>query len=403
MDNISHSLVGLALGELVQRTLPPEADAAAPALRRRMLLASCWAASNLPDLDLVLGGLLPAPLGNLLHHRGHTHILALAPAQALLLMALVWLFWPSARRLLHDSRNARAGLLAVTCLGFLMHIGFDYLNSYGVHPFYPIAGRWLYGDILFIVEPVIWLVLGVPLALMVATRWLRFALLALLAGVLAWSTARGFLHPVSLLVLVLSGAVFAWLQNGADAKRVLGAGFLALSAFIGVQWFASSLGKQLVAAELHQRDPDSLLLDTAMTAFPANPLCWEFVSVERNDRLGIYRLRRGQLSLAPGLLPVAACPAGLSEPMVAASPAFGIAWEEEASLTRLRARASNCHFHAWLRFARAPALGSTDAGDARYSMGGSNFTTFTFARFAGQPCAGGVPGWDLPRQDLLSP
>jgi inner membrane protein len=53
MDNLSHSVAGLAVGELLHRTLAPESDAAGQSVRRHMLLVTAWAACNLPDLDLV--------------------------------------------------------------------------------------------------------------------------------------------------------------------------------------------------------------------------------------------------------------------------------------------------------------------------------------------------------------
>ena len=34
--------------------------------------------------------------------------------------------------------------------GTLLHLGMDFLNSYGVHPFWPIQNRWVYGDSVFI-------------------------------------------------------------------------------------------------------------------------------------------------------------------------------------------------------------------------------------------------------------
>jgi len=406
MDNISHSLVGLAIGELVQRSLPPEPVAEQQSLRRRLLLAACGAASNLPDLDLVLSRLLPAPLGNLLHHRGYTHTFVYALVQAALLAGLLWALWPAARRLLRTSSAARTGLLAVTVIGFLMHIALDYLNSYGVHPLYPFDQRWLYGDILFIVEPVIWVAFGVPLALMPASRSLKIALLAVLAAVVALATARGFLHWASMLALAAVAIGLGSLQWKAPARSrraLLGALVVAIG-FIGVQSLASREGKRVVASELHAIDPASRLLDTALTGFPANPLCWIFVSVERNDAAGTYRLRRGMLSVAPALLPAAACPAALSEPVAIASSAINLAWKDEGRLADLRTRAAECHFHAWLRFARAPALGPASATDARFSMGASdNFSTFSYAPFVGQPCPASVPPWDLPRQDLLAP
>lgn len=404
MDNISHSLVGLAVGELVQRSLPAEPDAPTQALRRRMLLVACWAASNAPDLDLLLGGTLAPPLGYLLHHRGYTHTLLFALAQALLLATLTWLAWPAARHLLQRSASARAGLLAVTGVGLVMHIAMDYLNSYGVHPFYPFDAHWYYGDTLFIVEPVLWVAFGVPLALMLRSRMLKRACMLLLAGVLAWTTMRGYLDWTSLLALALGGALLAWLQQRAgDGKGALVAAFVLATAFVGAGHLASSMGKRQVLAELQRRDPASRVLDIALTGFPANPLCWVFVSVERNDSAASYRLRRGLLSVAPNLMPVRACPAALAEPLAAPSAAFGIAWESQASLAQLRTLAADCHVHAWLRFGRAPKLDADSATDARFSTGGGkNFTTLPFAAFAGQPCPDRVPPWALPRQDLLT-
>ena len=59
---MTHSLVGLALGELVERALPAASDPARGRTRRRALLLTGLLASNFPDLDLELSPLLPAPL-----------------------------------------------------------------------------------------------------------------------------------------------------------------------------------------------------------------------------------------------------------------------------------------------------------------------------------------------------
>src|SRR4051812_36693208 len=111
MDNITHSVVGLGVGALIDRSLPPEPDDTRERVRQRMLLTIGCLASNFPDLDLVLTKLLPAPLGYLLHHRGHTHTLLAALGEVAVLLALVWLLWPNARRLLAISSSARWGAL----------------------------------------------------------------------------------------------------------------------------------------------------------------------------------------------------------------------------------------------------------------------------------------------------
>jgi inner membrane protein len=166
MDNLSHSVVGLAVGELVHRSLSQEIDTSRQCKRRRLLLFSCWSASNFPDLDYFLTPLLPAPLGYLLHHRGHTHTLIYAIPQAVLLAAMIWLFWPAARKVLKESGTARRGVAITLTLGFALHLLMDYLNSYGIHPFHPFDSRWLYGDMVFILEPMFWILFGVPLVMM---------------------------------------------------------------------------------------------------------------------------------------------------------------------------------------------------------------------------------------------
>jgi inner membrane protein len=406
MDNLSHSIVGLAVGELLQRTLAPEPDPASQRLRRRLLLFSCWAASNFPDLDLVLTPLLPSPLGYLLHHRGHTHTLLYALPQALLLAALIWLLWPGARRLLASSANARRGMGLAIGVGLLLHLSMDFLNSYGIHPFYPLDKRWLYGDMVFILEPVFWVAAGVPLALMVKRRIPRLALLGLLAGVPLWFAYAGFLHWVSLMLLALVGLAAGAAQASApNGRRGLFAGLAACLAFVAVQAIGSSRGRTSLAAELRQRDPASELLDASMTAYPANPLCWNYVAVERNEAAGSYRLRRGVLSLAPGVLALEQCPAGLtgSARRESAASAMAMLSDQHASLANLRRLAQeNCHFREWLRFARTPLVTGQVASDIRFgAILRSNFTTIDLARFAGHACPVNAPDWDFPRADLL--
>ena len=62
MDNLNHSVVGLGIGALIDRSVPPEATPDAQRVRARMLLTVGCLASNFPDLDLVLTKLLEAPL-----------------------------------------------------------------------------------------------------------------------------------------------------------------------------------------------------------------------------------------------------------------------------------------------------------------------------------------------------
>jgi inner membrane protein len=408
MDNLTHSVVGLALGEFVHRSLPQESDTGLQRIRRRLLLLSGWAASNFPDLDLVLTPLLPSPLGYLLHHRGHTHTLLYAIPQALLLLSMIWLLWPAARTLLKESRAARSGVVVALGLGFLLHMTMDYLNSYGIHPFHPFDSRWLYGDMVFILEPVFWIAFGVPLAMMVRRPAMRRLLLALLIGIPLFFTAKGFLAWGSMLALAIVAAALGTLQRraGDSGRRALLAALAVSLGFVAIQGYASGEGKRVIAATLQKTDPGSRLLDASMSSFPSNPVCWAFVSVESNEATDRYTLRRGILSLAPALVPAAECPASLAEraDQHGVTPALAFTAEQQGSLAALRTLSrENCHFNAWLRFARAPALTNTEASDLRFASGPrGNFTTFRFADFELRDCPRLVPQWDFPRRDLLS-
>lgn len=403
MDNLTHSLVGLALGELTHRLLPREADPARASTRRRLLLVSATLASNFPDLDLVLTPLAPAPLGYLLHHRGHTHTLLYALPQALFLLGALWLFWPAARGLLRASGPARRGLGAAIVIGLLLHFGMDALNVYGIHPFAPFDPRWYYGDMVFIVEPVFWLALGTPLAAHVAGRGLRRLLLGLLLAVPALFTLGGFLQWGTLLGLAGVWALALLLTRRAGERAALLAGVTLSTAFVLLQGAMAQQARAELRTELRRLDPSAQILDLPLSAFPANPLCWGAIAVTREGVDG-YRLRRGVLSLAPGIAPAASCPAAIGGLRPAPGPAaLAWGWEERGSVAALRAlQARDCRFDAWLRFARTPSLAGGSATDLRFGLPGApNFSTLVLEPGGASPCPRRVPHWGYPRADLL--
>ena len=88
MENLSHSVVALTIGEIVHRVLPNESDADTQGLRRKIFLFVSLICANFPDLDIVLVNTLPEPLGYLLHHRGHTHTFVYLIPQGLLVFSL---------------------------------------------------------------------------------------------------------------------------------------------------------------------------------------------------------------------------------------------------------------------------------------------------------------------------
>lgn len=402
MDNLTHTLVGLALGELAERALPAHPDPLRARTRRRVLLATGALASNFPDLDLVLTPLLAPPLGYLLHHRGHTHTLLYALPQIALLLGLLWLLWPGARTLLRDDRKARAAVIATAVVGMVLHLSFDLLNSYGVHPFHPLDSRWLYGDMVFIIEPVFWTALGVALALRIPVPWLRRLFVATMVGAPVVFTWLGFLQWGSLAgLLALAGVVALMARRGGVAG--LATALVACLVFIGVQGVTSHLAREQIRAALAQVEPGSRVLDMPLSAFPANPLCWSFATVTADDRNRTYAVRVGVLSLAPGVTGVDACPARFGGGPGTTPAALAWKHNETGALAGLRRlQHDNCQVDTWLRFARVPSLADGKATDIRFGApGDDNFSTLPYAEMADQPCPAPVPQWGRPRQDLL--
>lgn len=149
MDNLCHTLAGLALAEA--------------GFKRKTALgtATMIIGANLPDVDIA--AYFWGPVTALGFRRGLTHGL---PALALwpFVLAGLMLAWDSKVR-----RRGRPGVEAASFKGLLLvgavavwsHPLLDFLNTYGMRWLMPLSGRWYYGDTLFIVDPWVWLVLAV--------------------------------------------------------------------------------------------------------------------------------------------------------------------------------------------------------------------------------------------------
>jgi len=151
MDNLCHTLVGAAFGEAGLKR------------RTRFGSATLMIASNLPDID-VLAFATGTPVVAL--RRGWTHGVV---AQLLLPIALTAVVlaidrrWPaqgSARDAGTDPPARAGSLLLLSYLGVITHVVMDLLNTYGVRLLMPVDRRWFYGDVLFIIDPWMWLSLG---------------------------------------------------------------------------------------------------------------------------------------------------------------------------------------------------------------------------------------------------
>jgi inner membrane protein len=144
MEPVTHLLTGACLGRAGFNRKTAYATLA-------MTLAA-----ETPDLDIFWG--FGGPLVAFQHHRGFTHTLLGAPVVALVVTLFCWGF--------HHVRHKKPPipprwflLWCFALIAALSHILLDFTNNYGVRPFAPWNPHWYSWDIIFIFEPVMFVML----------------------------------------------------------------------------------------------------------------------------------------------------------------------------------------------------------------------------------------------------
>jgi len=173
VDNVSHTLAGWALSRAAGPRRPPGTTLA-------LVLAS-----NLPDIDIVLG--VRSDAAYLLFHRGLTHSLVGLVILPLVLAAGLW--WAYGRR-------TRFGWLAlVSSCGVALHLLYDVLTSWGTMLLYPFSAQRYALDWLFIVDFVTW---ALPIAVLLASRRrperARTAVVAWMLALLLYGASSALVH-----------------------------------------------------------------------------------------------------------------------------------------------------------------------------------------------------------------
>lgn len=113
-------------------------------------------AAEAPDIDIVWG--FRGPLAGFQHHRGITHTFLGAPFMALAVTGLIWLIHRVRKK--PTAVPVRWGLVWLfALLADFSHLLLDYTNNYGVRPFFPFSPHWYARSIIFIFDPLIFLVL----------------------------------------------------------------------------------------------------------------------------------------------------------------------------------------------------------------------------------------------------
>jgi inner membrane protein len=425
VDNVTHGLAGLLVADAAVHWLERRGVTVAPRQRRTLSVLGVVAA-EFPDSDLLYSGPLldMGPLGYLLHHRGHTHTLVWAVVSALLLW-LVARWYAGRDGALVPARLPRV-LLLVALTGTWSHILLDWTNSYGVHPFWPLNGRWYYGDAVFIVEPWLWLVAIPPLYWnrpgALGRSVLVFCFVAILAAVLLLGQVAAEVVAVLLVFAVLWPLVQWRLRAPTRTWSGMGTWALITVAFFAASRTAEASVREAVAASGVGSGGEAVVLDVVLTPGPGDWGCWSALVMSRSP--DAYTVSSAFVAPFPTARSLARCTAGSRTGRVGGDvlsglrahrapvflPSAKVAWRSSWStpLPSLAALArSRCEVDAALYFMRAPVWQSLDNGrlllsDARFGVGGGGFSEIEL------PPAGActlrapwIPGWVPPRAELL--
>jgi inner membrane protein len=277
LDNLTHSLVGLTAAKAGLEKLSPGAT------------GLCLLAANAPDADIVV--LVYGDRWDFLqHHRGITHAVVGVITLAILLPLVIY----AVDRLWSRFRNRPPtvklrGLMLASFIVSATHPLLDWMNNYGIRFLLPWSQKWSYGDLVFIVDPYLWLILGSAAFLLTArTKFSKFmwaaigAVLTLL--IVASSRSNMLPHPwlIALLWIVALVTLIVLFLNHAGER--LG-GRIALAAFALVLCYwtflvfahAQALTRGRAAAtRLASANGETVGRAAAMPRL-ANPFRWDFV------------------------------------------------------------------------------------------------------------------------------
>ena len=293
MDPLAHTLVGAALARTrLARGVP-------------LATTTLVAAANLPDVDVLayfagedtaLGfrrGLTHGPLG-----------LALLPATLVGILALA-----TRRRRARGAPVPLGRLAGLAYLGALTHPLLDLLNVYGVRLLAPFSWRWFYGDVLFIVDPWFWLILGTAVFLVRAPTRRALALWLAATGAAtyllvarttpAWAVAAWCAAIAAVIV-----ARLLWREALCRRREAIAAAALAIwLAYLAAMSGVALVARRAVAAELARLGVGAVAR-TMVAPVAVDPRPRDVVvEVPGGYRFGRYSLVTGELALEAAVEP----------------------------------------------------------------------------------------------------
>ncbi|MGI8732406.1 MAG: metal-dependent hydrolase [Pyrinomonadaceae bacterium] len=298
MDNLAHSLVGLAAAKAGLERLSPGATLV------------CVLAANTPDGDIAV--LLFADRWSFLHYHRHiTHSIVGTLAIALIIPLIFWCGDRLIARMRSRSPSVRLkGLLLASLVVSATHPLLDWTNNYGVRLLLPWSSQWFYGDLVFIVDPFIWLVLGGAVFLLGSRYkwqigiWL-IAAIALTYLVMTATTQREVTNAFLLCVfwvVSITGLVLAYKLGAAErwGRKIAWSAFgLLLAYWMGLFVMHSvALSEVRRAASTIAIQHNEGVTDVAAMPTLANPFHWQ--GVVETDRAA-YRFEISLPAATPDL------------------------------------------------------------------------------------------------------
>ena len=377
MDNITHSLISCAIGVAVARK--------SPAITKPLILLAILA-GNFPDLDFLYTPLISEPFGYLLHHRGHTHTLLGAIPCALIAFGFILILYRFLKQ--PFSRNEKLVLLLSSIISSLAHILLDGLNTYGVHPFWPFSNKWFFGDILFIIEPSLWISMSLALLPLAKNKIIK----SLLCLIIIVASAL-IIFPANIPEIIMAAWIFLFIVVLLIISKVE-----AIKKFWA--WISASLGIILIflfnslIAQRHLENINTYkahVLNSLISPAPANPFCWSYLQIYQENDNVMYS--RGNFQLFSKILDLNC-------------DKYSIYSNQEEYLKVAAQKFSdykdNCRWQAFLKFSRAPSIVECNnqdcTSDQRFSRSSKNFSV---KPLDGQ-CPDFLPPWEPPVQSLAN-
>lgn len=282
MDPLTHTLLGANLASTRLRDTT------------RLATAALVIGANLPDVDSILyfTGHDDLALG---FRRGWTHgVLALVVLPCVQ-TAFLLLY---ARMRPDPSRRVHTGwLFALSAFAILTHPFLDWLNNYGMRWLMPFDGRWFYGDSVYIMDPWLWLILGIGWLAPRRPSKSNVAIWAVCTLLLAYVVGQRSAAYLGIVVAVAVVLLVALLLPP-RVKWIPTAALLVAFAYIGMRLTVHEVTERRLARELGTTE-------LMAGPHPIDPRRWDFVARTGDVyRFGRFTWREGMV-LAPERLPVA--------------------------------------------------------------------------------------------------